>query len=169
VLAYDYPGYGASTGAPSEAGAYAAADAAYDYATRTLGIPPERIIIHGRSLGGGVAVDLASRRPSAGLVLESTFLSASRVGFGFRPFVFERFNSVAKVSRIRCPTLVIHGQADPVIAFAHGRALFAALRVPKDSLWVPRAGHNDLALVAGDRYWTALKTFAATLPAGPHP
>ncbi|MDB4948190.1 MAG: hypothetical protein JWM27_839 [Gemmatimonadetes bacterium] len=163
VLAYDYPGYGASTGTPTEPGAYAAADAAYDHATRVLHVPPDRILLHGRSLGGAVAVDLASRRPAAGLVLESAFSSASRVAFGFRPFVFERFNSIAKIARVRVPVLVIHGGADRVIPAEHGHRMFARFAGPKRSLWVPGAGHNDVAAVAGASYWNALGAFAASL------
>ncbi|HEX6910727.1 MAG TPA: alpha/beta fold hydrolase, partial [Longimicrobium sp.] len=73
VLAYDYSGYGLSTGTPSERAAYGDAEAAYDYLVRSAGVPPQRIILHGRSLGGAVAAELAARRPAAGLVLESTF------------------------------------------------------------------------------------------------
>jgi fermentation-respiration switch protein FrsA (DUF1100 family) len=164
VLAYDYPGYGHSSGPPSEAGAYAAADAAYDYAVHTLHVAPERLVVHGRSLGGAVAVDLASRRPVAGLILESTLTSASRVMFGFRPFVFERFNSIAKVRRIRCPVLVMHGTADRVIAPWNGQRLYDRIAAPKQALWVPGAGHNDVQAVGGERYWTTLLSFVAALP-----
>lgn len=164
VLAYDYSGYGLSTGRPSERGAYADIDAAYDYLTRQAGVPPERIILHGRSLGGAVAADLASRRPSAGLVLESTFTSAARVLSPYPILPFDRFRTMAKLPRIRVPTLVIHGTRDEVIRFAHGQRLYDALAVPKQRLWVEGAGHNDLNYVAGDRYWTALRRFADSLP-----
>ncbi|HET6763198.1 MAG TPA: alpha/beta hydrolase [Longimicrobiaceae bacterium] len=164
VLAYDYPGYGQSSGTPSEPGAYAAADAAYDHATRALHVPPERLIVHGRSLGGAVAIDLASRRPVIGLIVESTLTSASRVMFGFRPFVFERFNSIAKVDRLNCLALVMHGESDRVIAVWNGKRLFDRIPTPKHSLWVPGAGHNDLLAVAGPRYWSAIHAFVAVLP-----
>jgi fermentation-respiration switch protein FrsA (DUF1100 family) len=163
VLAYDYPGYGGSSGTPTEAGAYAAADAAYEYATQTLHVPPERLIVHGRSLGGAVSIDLASRRPAAGLIVESTLTSASRVAFGFRPFVFERFNSIAKVRRIRCPVLVMHGGADRVVAPWNGRRLYDRIESPKQALWVPGADHDDLASVAGEAYWNAIARFAGSL------
>jgi fermentation-respiration switch protein FrsA (DUF1100 family) len=165
VLAYDYPGYGTSEGKPTEARAYAAADAAYAYLTHELHVPPERIILHGRSLGGAVAVDLASRVPAAGLVLESTLTSASRVGLGFRPFVFDRFASIGKMGRVRMPLLVMHGERDGVIPIAHGRRLFALANEPKRALWVPGAGHNDLAAAAGPRYWAALRDFGTSLAA----
>lgn len=164
VLAYDYSGYGLSTGRPSERGAYGDIDAAYDYLTRQAGVPAERIILHGRSLGGAVAADLASRRPSAGLVLESTFTSAFRVVRPYPMLPFDRFRTLAKLPRIRVPVLVIHGTGDEVIGAWHGRRLYEALAGPKQRLWVEGAGHNDLAYVAGERYWTALRRFAGTLP-----
>ena len=76
VFAYDYRGYGRSEGTPSEARVYADIDAAYEHLVRELRVRPERIVAHGRSLGAGAAVDLAARRPLAGLVLESPFVSA---------------------------------------------------------------------------------------------
>lgn len=164
VLAYDYSGYGLSTGRPSERAAYADIDAAYDYLVRTAGVPPERIILHGRSLGGAVAADLASRRPAAGLVLESTFTSAYRVArVPFLPF--DRFRTESKMPRIRMPVLVIHGTGDELIGFWHGQRLYDLARGPRQRLWVDGSGHNDLSWVAGDRYWTALRTFAESLPA----
>lgn len=159
VLAYDYSGYGLSTGRPSERAAYADAEAAYDYLTR-VGVPPERIILHGRSLGGAVAADLAARRPAAGLVLESTFTSAFRVVRPYPILPFDRFRTEGKLPRVRTPVLVIHGTDDEVIGFWHGERLYARAGEPKQRLWVRGATHNDLAWVAGERYWTALRAFA---------
>jgi pimeloyl-ACP methyl ester carboxylesterase len=159
VLAYDYSGYGLSTGRPSERAAYADAEAAYDYLTRG-GVAPERIILHGRSLGGAVAADLAARRPAAGLVLESTFTSAFRVVRPYPILPFDRFRTEAKLPRVRTPMLVIHGTDDEVIAFWHGQRLYARAAGPKQRLWVRGATHNDLAWVAGERYWAALRAFA---------
>jgi fermentation-respiration switch protein FrsA (DUF1100 family) len=164
VLAYDYSGYGLSTGRPSERAAYADIDAAYDYLVRELGVPPERIIVHGRSLGGAVAADLASRRPVAGVVLESTFTTAFRVVRAHRMVPFDRFRTIDKLPRITAPVLVIHGTDDGVVGFAHGRTLYERIRGPKRRLWVDGAGHNDLAWVAGDRYWNALREFGESLP-----
>jgi abhydrolase domain-containing protein 17 len=165
VLAYDYSGYGHSTGRASEAAAYLDADAAYEY-LRSQGVPPERIIAHGRSLGGAVAADLASRRPVAALVLESTFVSAFRVVRPYPIVPFDRFRTLDKLPRITVPTLVIHGTDDEVIGLWHGERLYARLAGPKDRLWVRGAGHNDLESVAGTRYWRALRRFADGLPSG---
>jgi pimeloyl-ACP methyl ester carboxylesterase len=166
VLAYDYRGYGMSTRrAPTERRAYADIEAAYLHLTRTLGVPPERVIIHGRSLGGGVASELASRRTAAALILESSFTSAFAVVSPRRIFPFDRFGTEARLERVRRPVLVIHGTRDEVIAFAHGARLFARANEPKQRFWVEGAGHNDLVHVAGDAYWRTLRAFAATLPA----
>lgn len=112
VLAFDYSGYGLSSGSPSERAAYADADAGYQYLTRSARVAPERIIVHGRSLGGAVAADLASRRPVGGLVLESTFTSAFRVVRDGPLLPFDRFRTLAKLPRVQGPVLVIHGTAD---------------------------------------------------------
>jgi pimeloyl-ACP methyl ester carboxylesterase len=165
VLAYDYSGYGLSTGHPSERAAYADIDAAYDHLTRIEGVPPERIIAHGRSLGGAVAADLASRRPVAGLVLESTFTTIHGVVSGFPLVPFDRFRTWSKLPKVRAPVLVIHGTEDEVIAFAHGQRLYQRAPSPKRHYWVKGAGHNDLLWVAGDEYWRMLSNFAASLPA----
>ncbi|HEX2211153.1 MAG TPA: alpha/beta hydrolase [Longimicrobium sp.] len=166
VLAYDYSGYGLSTGRPSERAAYGDIDAAYEYLTRTASVPAERIILHGRSLGGAVAADLASRRPAAGLVLESTFTAIFRVVRPYPLVPFDRFRTADKLPRISVPTLVIHGTDDEVVGFWHGERLYQMASAPKRRLWVRGAGHNDLAWVAGDDYWRALREFAESLEAG---
>jgi len=166
VLAYDYRGYGASTGRASERNAGEDVAAAYAYLTRTLGVAAGRVIVHGRSLGGGPAALIASREPVAGLVLESTFTSALGVSKWGRLFPYDWFRTRRRLEQVRAPVLVIHGTADEVIPFAHGQALFAAVRSSRQSLWVERAGHNDLIAIAGARYWTALRRFADSLPEG---
>jgi fermentation-respiration switch protein FrsA (DUF1100 family) len=163
VFAYDYRGYGTSHGRASERGAYEDVDAAYTYLTRTLGVPPRRIIAYGRSVGSGPAVDLAVRRPLAGLVLESAFVTAFRVMTRIPLLPFDKFRNVDKIARVSCPVLVMHGEEDDIVPIAHGRQLFRAAREPKRSLWVKGAGHNDFALVAGDRQARALREFRALL------
>lgn len=161
VLVYDYRGYGTSEGTPSERASYRDIDAAYEYLTRELGLPPRRIIVYGRSVGAGPAVDLAARRPVAGLVLESAFLTAFRVLTRIPLLPFDKFRNIDKITRVRCPVLVMHGLADDVVPPAHGRRLFEAAPEPKRSLWVERAGHNDFMWVASARYGETLREFAA--------
>lgn len=167
VLAYDYQGYGTSEGRPSERHVYEDEEAAYQYLTRPLHTPPEHIIAWGRSLGGAAAVDLAARRPLAGLILESSFVSAFRVLTRVPLLPIDKFRNLDKIAQVRCPVLVIHGEADAVVPFWHGQRLLAAAPAPKRSLWVPGAGHNDVADVAGARYFEALQEFAASLAGRP--
>jgi fermentation-respiration switch protein FrsA (DUF1100 family) len=164
VMAFDYPGYGLSTGHPSEKGAYAAARAAYDHLSGPLGVDPARIVAHGRSLGGGVLVDLAAGRPLAGLIIESSFVSAYRVMTRFPLLPADKFRSLRKMAKVKAPVLVVHGTADEVIAPWHGRRLAEAVpESRRTTLWVDGAGHNDLALVAGDSYWNALRSFLGSI------
>lgn len=163
VLAWDYRGYGTSEGQPSEATFYSDSEDAYDYLARQLGVPPERVLLLGRSLGGASAVHVASLKPVAGLVLESTFVSGRRMLVRWPIFPFDRYRSRDKLRQIRCPVLIIHGTQDSTIPFQHGQILFEAANPPKQSWWVEGAGHNDLFLVAGKEYLRRLRDFAASL------
>jgi len=161
VLGFDYRGYGLSTGGPTTtSGAVRDMESVYRYAEHTLGVPPSRLVLYGRSLGGGPATDLAARLPSAGLVLESTFTSAFVVMTRVPLLPFDRFPNLRHLRNVHAPVLVIHGTTDEVIPVAHGRRLYAAANDPKQALWVDGAHHNDLTLVAGQQYWTALAEFA---------
>ena len=163
VFAYDYRGYGLSQGRASEQHVYADIDAAYDYLTRELRVPAARIILYGRSLGAGAAVDLAARQSVGGLILESPFLTAFRVMTRIPLFPFDRFRNVDKIGRVRCPVLVMHGEADEIVPLWHGQQLFERVPGPKMFLAVPGAHHNDFLWVAGARYVTALRDFEALL------
>lgn len=169
VFSYDYRGYGRSGGSPSEASAYRDEETAYDYLTGELRVPPDRILAYGRSLGGAMAADLASRKPVGGLVLESAFISAFRVVTGIPLVPFDRFRNAEKLARVRCPVLVIHGREDEVIAFWHEETLHRLVKGPKASLWIDGAGHNDVSAIGGDRVREALTRFAATLDRVPKP
>ena len=160
VFAYDYRGYGTSQGTPSERNAYRDIDTAYDYLSQQLRVPTEKIIAYGRSVGGGSAVDLAARKPVAGLIMESAFTTAFRVLVPIPILPFDKFPNIGKIKKVKCPVLVMHGKADEVIPFQHGQKLFVAAREPKLSLWIDEAGHNDFIWAAGDRYTTTLREFA---------
>jgi abhydrolase domain-containing protein 17 len=163
VLAYDYRGYGTSAGASSEESTYRDIESAFDYLTRDQKIPPTQIIALGRSLGGAVAIDLAYRRSLAGVIAESSFVSAYRVLTRFPIYPFDRFKSISKIREVHCPVLVIHGRNDEVISFWHGEKLFQAANEPKLFYWVDGAGHNDLFEVAGIGYGQALKSFVSLI------
>lgn len=164
VFAYDYPGYGVSTGTPNEKAIYTTNAAAARYLRDTLHVPLSRVVLVGRSLGGGPATDLAMREPVAGLVLQSAFMSVYRVMTRMRLLPFDQFENLRKLPSVKCPVLVMHGTADEVIPFAHGEKLFAAASDKKAKLWIEGAHHNDFVVIAGERYWTALREFDVALP-----
>jgi len=166
ILMLDYRGYGKSTGRPTEHGLYADADAAYDYLLKA-GYRPAQIVIHGESLGSAVAVDLASRRPCAGIVLEAPFASARDVAQTVLPVVGPMlvwgFNSREKIGRVRAPMLFIQGDRDEIIPLRLGQALYAAAPEPKSFWVVPGAGHNDIVEEGGAAYGQKLRAFYQTL------
>ena len=149
LLAFDYRGFGESTGAPEERGLYADARASYDYLTRTLRVPPDRIVLFGHSLGSGVAIELASRVPVAGLIVEGAYTSVVDVGQELYPLLpirlvaSQRFPSLDRISSIAVPKLFLHSPEDSVIPYAHGRRLFEAAEEPKR--FVSVAGGHDNA------------------------
>ncbi len=163
VLTYDYRGYGTSEGSPSEKNSYADIQAAYEYLVNTKQVSPDRIILHGRSLGGGPSTELASKNKVAGLILESTFTSAGRVLTNFRLFPFDIFDNLSKLQNVTCPVLVIHGKKDKTISFQQGETLFNSAHSPKKYLWLDEAGHNNVFSVGRDAYLDSLKSFAAIL------
>jgi abhydrolase domain-containing protein 17 len=170
VLAYDYRGYGQSS--PRRPTARRAAEdavAVYRYATTQLHIPPDRIILHGRSLGSGPTLELATRFEAAGVVLESAFVSVIRVITRVRILPFDHYHNLDLVSRLRRPLLVIHGTRDRVIPVWHGQRLYAAAPGPAWAVWVQDAGHNDLAAVAGADHGRQLAAFADRILELQHP
>ena len=159
VFAYDYRGYGTSEGKPSEKNAYKDIDTAYNYLTQELKIPPQQIIVFGRSVGGGSAIDLAARKPVAGLITESTFICAFKVKVPFQLLPFDRFPNLEKIKKVKCPVLIMHGKIDDIVPFYHSEKLFQQAPSPKLFLWVEEANHNDFTYVAGERYTKVLKEF----------
>ena len=137
TLLFDYRGYGASTGKPSEKGTYLDAEAAFDRLRCEPGIPAERIAAWGESLGGAIAIELGLRRKLAAVVVEDTFTSMAEVGADLYPWLpvrlllRARYDSIGKVGRLECPILVIHSPEDDVVPFDEGRRLFEAAREPK--------------------------------------
>jgi fermentation-respiration switch protein FrsA (DUF1100 family) len=120
-LTFDYPGYGTSSGTPSEAGVYAAARAAYSFVRHELGAAPEKIIVYGCSMGGAVALDLCQQAEIAGLITEATFTNSREMAqhlypyLPLWPFLPIRFRNDEKIARIRAPLMIIHGQKDPIV------------------------------------------------------
>lgn len=164
VIAYDYRGYGLSrSGPPSAQSTYLDEAAVYDYATQTLGIPPSRLILYGRSVGSGPAIDLATKEPVAGLIVESGFVSAFRVVTQITLLPFDKFPNLRNIRKVQCPVLIIHGTEDEVISPWHGQKLFASAPEPKHIFWVEGAGHNDIIPTAREQYWKKLREFVQIL------
>jgi fermentation-respiration switch protein FrsA (DUF1100 family) len=163
VFAYDYQGYGTSQGKPTEKRTYQDEKAAYEYLTTVIKTAPERIIVFGRSVGSGPAVYLAARRPVAGLILQSPFLSAFRVVTRVPLLPFDKFPNYKEIGQVRCPVLIIHGSRDRVIGVWHAQKLFALANQPKRFYLVEGADHDDLDMVGGASYLKAIEAFAAFL------
>ena len=147
-----YRGYPGSSGVPSEAGLHEDAMAAWNWLADELGTEPDRIAIHGRSLGGGVAVPLAAKANPGALVLESTFTSVvdlAKEHYGWLPvgrMLEHRFMTRDFAGRVSCPLLVVHGSADSIINVRHGKELARLFRAD-EYIEVPRIDHNDMLLV----------------------
>ncbi len=168
ILCYDYPGFGIATGEKSEDGCFAAADAAYRYLTETLKVPPAKIILYGRSLGGGPTAYLAAKRRVAGVVLHSTFVSAFRVQTGIKALWWDRFENLSAVPKIRAPILFVHGLSDETIPVWHTQMMIEAAQragIPTMQLLVPLALHNNVIEIARDDYWGTMDKFTTFIAA----
>jgi uncharacterized protein len=169
LLAFDYRGYGESGGTPSERGLYHDARAAYQYLREKRRVPPDRIIVFGHSLGSAVAVDLVSRVPAAGLILDGALTSVVDRGQELYPYIpvrwiaTSRFNSIEKVGEIRIPKLFLHAVGDDVVPLAHGRRLFEAALPPKTFVEL-QGGHGDAFDVDSANYFGSIARFLTTLP-----
>jgi len=147
-LAVYYRGYSGSTGSPSEAGLITDARAGYDW-LMARGYTPEQIVIHGFSLGSAVAVQLAAERPARALILEAPMtgiddIVRAHAPGGFAGFMRDRYKSREFIARVRYPILIAHGDADSVIPFAMGQAMFALANEPKLFVRVEGGDHADL-------------------------
>ncbi len=166
VIIPDYVGYGMSGGSPSEKGCQSTADAVYDYLVTTRGARPERILSAGWSLGGAVAIDLASRHQVGGLIAFSSFTSMVEMSHRILPFVparlllRHRFDSLKKIQHITCPILIGHGRLDRTVPFDMGQELAAKAKGPVTSLWIDRAEHNDFIDAGGKQLEEAIAKFA---------
>jgi uncharacterized protein len=144
LLLVEYPGYGRSAGSPSQESISETFTLAYDRLAARKDVDPSRIVLFGRSLGGGAVCDLALKRPSAALILMSAFKSVSAFAVRYLAPAFlirDPFDNLAAVRHYDGPVLVIHGRFDEVVPFSHGQALHAAARNAK--MVVYEAGHND--------------------------
>jgi fermentation-respiration switch protein FrsA (DUF1100 family) len=164
VIAPEYRGFGGLDDTPTEATVSRDARHGYDYLRNSLGIPAERIVIYGWSLGSAVAVNLSSEVPSAAVILEGAPASLVAIGQRQYPWMPIRavmrnpFESIEKVKRIKAPMLFIHSPEDAVIPIEEGRRLFAAANEPKTFVEV-RGGHIDPADVDAGTMFGAVRRF----------
>lgn len=165
VFIFDYRGYGKSSGSPSEKGIYTDGLAAYDYLLEEKKVPPEKIILFGRSLGAAVAAQVALKRKARVLIMESAFTSIKDMArtmplFALlSPFLPANYNNLKKVAQLRIPLLVIHGRRDDLVPFSMGQRLYDAARPPKFFYPLEGAGHNDTFVVGGPAYFQTLSRF----------
>jgi len=164
VLLFDYRGYGKSGGHPDEEGTYRDAEATWLHLTGTRNVAPRDIVMVAESLGGGVATWLALKYPPRALVLASTFRSVPDLGAQIYPWLPVRllaritYDNLGRIAKVDAPVLIAHSRDDDVIPFAHGEALFAAAREPKQML-VLAGGHNDGFLFTRDAWIAAVGAF----------
>ncbi len=159
VLLPEYRGYGRSDGRPSQRALASDASAFLERALARPEVDPERLVLHGRSLGGGVVCDLAKGHPPAAMVLQSTFESVASMAWQTllvpRFLILDPMDNLAAARALNAPLLVIHGRHDEVIPFPHGQSLAAAARdgrlIEKDS------GHNDMPM--DSTYWNEVLGF----------
>jgi fermentation-respiration switch protein FrsA (DUF1100 family) len=175
VLVPDYCGYGMSEGTASEAGCYATADAAYAHLLERKDIDPKKIVVSGWSLGGAVAIDLASRKQPAGLAVFSTFTSMANMGNATYPFMpsfmiglilKNRFESESKIGGVKCPILVGHSRGDSIIPFSMSDRLAAAAGPTTARLILEKPDHSDFFAGGGDQVSKAIGAFIETVYAG---
>lgn len=167
TLIFDYRGYGRSRGQPTEEGTYRDAEAVWRYITEERHTAPRDVVLFGRSLGAAIAAYLATVHTPGALIIESGFTSVPDLAaevypiFPVRRLARFRYDTERYLTSVSCPVLIVHSQDDEIIAFAHGRRLFAVANEPKQFLEI-RGGHNDGFLVSAQTYRDGLDAFIKT-------
>ncbi|KAK1319972.1 hypothetical protein QJS10_CPB04g01621 [Acorus calamus] len=163
VVGYDYSGYGQSTGKPSEQNTYADIEAVYRFFVENYGVKEEDVILYGQSVGSGPTLDLATRLPRLrAVVLHSPILSGLRVMYPVkRTYWFDIYKNIDKMPAVNCPVLIIHGTADDVVDWSHGRQLWELCKEKYEPLWLKGGNHCDLELFP--QYIKHLKKFISTV------
>jgi pimeloyl-ACP methyl ester carboxylesterase len=147
IVCYDYSGYGLASGVSSEQHVYADIHSVFRYVTTSMGVPHHRVVLYGRSLGSGPSVELAANEAVAGVILQSAFTSiisvASKTKFMPVQKAVDAFCNSAKIHRVACPVLLVHGIRDSLVPISHARDLFSRCQCPFEPLYLD-AGHNDI-------------------------
>ncbi len=170
VFIFDYRGYGQSDGKASEPGTYSDMRGALNW-LKEKGRRTEEMIYFGRSVGAGVALQLAIEEPPAGLILEAPFTSIKAMGQQHYPLLWllagwaleARYDNLAKIGQLKTALLIFHGDRDAIVPQQMGKELFEQAAQPKQFYSIPGAGHNDSYLVGGKAYWQRWKEFITSL------
>lgn len=173
VLLIDYRGYGKSSPTfPNETRVYQDAEAAWKYLIDKRQIEPEKIFVYGHSLGGAIAINLATKHPQmAGLIIEGTFTSIKDIGrsdklLRWLPLdwiITQHFDSISKIKSLQTPLLMFHGAEDKIIPLSMAEELFIAAPEPKQLVIIPQAGHNNLHKFGGQQYLSNLQQFITSV------
>ena len=163
VLLVSYRGYAQSEGRPSEKGIYLDGKAALNYAIDSLGFPPEKIFLFGRSIGSTVGVHTARGKNLAGVILITPLSSGRELAasqFGILKFLAGRsFESIEKINDLKSPLLIIHGTGDEIIPIEHGLNLYNAYSGRKKLVAIEGANHNNLDHIDPETYYGSIKKF----------
>lgn len=165
VIVCDYLGYGMSSGKPSEAGCYASAEAVWEHVINRPDIDKNKIVPMGWSLGAGCAIELASKKPVAGLAIFSPFTSVADMARRVMPFfptsllLRHRFDNLAKLPNVKCPILIMHGTRDAIIPFEMSQRLAQAAGERAEFHPVEGADHNDVFDVGGEEMFETIGRF----------
>ena len=168
VLLYDYAGYGKSKGKPTAPGILDDGFAAMNFLVKQEGISTDQIILYGFSLGGSIAVDLASKHEVKALIIESSFTSLGDMGrkmfplFPVEYFLWEQLSSMEKIGNVRCPVFISHGRSDQVVPFSQGERLFKAANEPK-TFYIPPEGMDHHSAPHSEEHYEALRQFIGLL------
>ncbi|MCG2710952.1 MAG: alpha/beta hydrolase [Candidatus Omnitrophica bacterium] len=165
LFIFDYRGYGRSKGVSGEQGLYLDIQAAYDYIRRKDSTG--KVIIYGESLGGSLAVDLASKADIDGLILEGAFTSVAdmaKIVYPWLPAVLlkTKFDTISKISHVKAPKLHFHAEFDDVVPLSMGSRLFKAAKEPKKFVLL-EGMHNDSFFVSAVKVRSELKEFFSSL------
>lgn len=170
IFIFDYRGYGLSEGVPSEQGTYIDGEAAMSHIASRTDIDQSKILLFGRSLGCSIAAEIAIRRKTYALVLESGFTSIQAMVSKMyssipgietfaRKFIKTQYNTLSKIGMISTPIMIIHGNRDEIIPHDMGLELYKAANPPKRFYSIKGAGHNDAYIVGGSDYYKAIVDF----------
>jgi fermentation-respiration switch protein FrsA (DUF1100 family) len=166
VFIFDYRGYGKSRGTPSETGLYTDGLAAYDYLVLERGFIPGQVILFGRSIGAAVAIDMALKKRTGCIIMESAFTSTRDMAKSMGLFCLisyflpPHYNVLEKIPGLGVPKLLVHGERDEIVPFSLGQRLFEAAETPKYFYPLKRAGHNDTYVKGGEEYFRIIAAFA---------